>query len=409
MAFNDIILPMVRKLKKLVPQKIKNYVWHLPLAHMANLRYGFPSKRMKVIGVTGTDGKTTTANMVYQILKNAGKNVSLISTINAVIGDENIDTGFHITSPSPFDLQKYFKKAKKAQTEYLVLEVTSNALDQFRVLGVKFDIGVITNITHDHLDYHGTWENYFKAKAKLIRNSKVAVINRDEKHFEKLAKIAKGKVVSFGLHKNAAFNPFKFPLKLKIIGEYNLMNALAASAVAVNLDVPTKIIKDCLNNFQPLLGRMEEIENTKGIKIIVDFAHTPNALEQALKTLRTQTKGKLISVFGSASERDLYKRPLMGGISAQKADITILTAEDPRFEDVNKIMDEIAEGAISHGAKLGTNLFKEGDRAKAIKLAIKKAQKGDIVAIFGKGHERSMSYRGVEKPWSDQEAVRTSL
>jgi len=400
---------MVREVKGFIPQKIKNYAWHLPKAHIANLKYGFASKNMVVIGVTGTDGKTTTTNMIYQILKNAGKKVSMISTINAVLGDEVLDTGFHITSPNPLDLQKYIKKAKVLGSEYLVLEVTSSGLDQFRVLGVKFSVGVITNITHDHLDYHKTWENYFKAKAKLIKNVQTAVINRDEEHFNRLSKLTKGKVLSFGLHKNSNFNPLKFALKLKIPGDYNLLNGLAAAAVSVSLNIPSKIIKDTLNNFEALPGRMEEIKNDLGIKIIVDFAHTPNALEQALKTLKPKTKEKLISVFGCASERDILKRPIMGGISARLADITVLTDEDPRFEDRDKILDEIANGAFSHGAKLNENLFKEPDRQKAIKMAINLAKKGDIVAIFGKGHEKSMNYKGVEIPWSDQEAVKTAL
>ncbi|MBI3485794.1 UDP-N-acetylmuramoyl-L-alanyl-D-glutamate--2,6-diaminopimelate ligase [Candidatus Daviesbacteria bacterium] len=401
---------MVRKLKSLVPQKVKNYAWHFPKANIANLRFGFPAKGMIVIGVTGTDGKTTTTNMIYQILKNAGKKVSMISTINAMIGDESFDTGFHITSPNASDLQKYIRKAKEAESKYLVLEVTSNGLDQFRVLGIKFEIGVITNITHEHLDYHKTWENYFKTKAKLIKNVNIAVINKDEKHFERLSKLTKGKVVSFGLHKNSDFNPLKFPLNLKIPGEYNLLNALAGAAVSINLKVPSKIVKDTLNSFKSLPGRMEEIENNKGIKIIVDFAHTPNGLEQALKTLQKFKKGNLVALIGAEGDRDTQKRALMGEIAVKLADKVIITSVDPRGE-VEQINKQILEGVKKAGGNLGEDVFVENDREKAIRMAIEKlAKKGDILAIFGKGHEKSMNLDGKnEIAWSDADTIRKIL
>lgn len=399
---------MKRLLRKLIPNKLVNYGKHLPTAVLANIKYRFPSKGMKVVGITGTDGKTTTTNMIYRILKEAGVKVSMISTISAVIGDKKFDTGFHVTSPSSLDLQKLIKRAKSSGTEVLILEATSHALEQFRMWGIKFDIGVITNITHEHLDYHKTFDNYKAAKAKLIKNVRVAVLNRDDKNFEWLRKKTFGKVVSFGLTKNANFNPQKFRLKLKIPGGFNTQNALAAAAVAVNLRVPAEIIKRVLENFEGLPGRMEEVPNKLGIKIFVDFAHTQNALENALKSLKEKkhSRGKIISVFGCASERDTDKRPVMGEISGKYADITILTDEDPRFEDPTKIINEIAEGVIRVGGKEGENLFKEPNRQLAIKLAIKKAKDGDIIGIFGKGHERSMNYKGIEKEWSDIEAVK---
>ncbi len=400
---------MKKLIRKLVPNKVVNYGEHLPAAVLANLRYGFPSKKLTVIGVTGTDGKTTTSNMIYQILKDAGKKVSLVSTIYAVIGDKEYDTGFHVTNPSPFALQSYLKQAQKADSEYMVLEVTSHGLDQYRTWGIKFDVGVITNITSEHLDYHKTWENYFLAKAKLIKNVGVAVLNHDEEHFNRLSKLTKGKVVSFGMSKLADFNPRKFALNLKILGEFNILNAEAAAAVGVSLGIKSDDIKKTLNNFDNLAGRMEEIENNRGIKIVVDFAHTANALEQALKTLRKETKGKLISVFGAASERDTIKRPFMGEVAGKFADITILTIEDPRFEEPMKIIKEIAMGAKEVGAAEEKNLFYEPDRQKAIDLAVSMAQKGDLVGIFGKGHEKTMNIKGIETAWSDQEAVKRAL
>lgn len=376
---------------------------------MANIQYGFPSKKLRVIGVTGTDGKTTTVNIIYQILKDAGKKVSMISTINAVIGNKTYDTGFHVTSPASRDIQKFLKLSQQAGDEFVVLEVTSHALEQFRVWGINFEVGVITNITHEHLDYHGTFEKYLQAKAKLIKNAKYALLNRDDENFNRLKDMASGKVQTFGLDKDADLNPVNFPLRLKIPGEYNIYNALAAALVGQVLGLEEKVIQNSLQNFTGLPGRMEEIKNNKGIKVFVDFAHTPNALENALKALRPLASGKLIAVFGCASQRDIQKRPLMGEIAGKLADITVLTDEDPRFEDRNKIIEEIAQGSYSEGAEEGSSLFKEPDRKKALALALNLAKKGDVVGIFGKGHEETMNYKGIEKPWSDREVVLKAL
>lgn len=394
--------------RKLVPQILINYFEHLPQALVANLIYGFPGRRIRVIGVTGTDGKTTTVNMIYSILKSAGKRVSMISTINAVVSGKVYNTGFHVTSPDPFLLQKLIQRSYQAGDEFLVLEVTSHALDQFRVWGVNFEIGVITNITHEHLDYHKTFVRYQKTKGRLIQGVKIAVLNHDDANFATLEKMSLGKVVSFGLGTDSDFNLVKFPLKLKIIGQYNLYNALAATAVCSTLGIDWTIIQRTLQSFETLKGRMEEIKNKRGIKVMVDFAHTPNALEAALKTLREITGGRLIAVFGAAALRDRSKRPKMGKVASDFADITILTNEDPRFEDENKIIEEIA-GGISQSYQTQGKLFKMPDRARAIRWAVKMAHKGDTIGIFGKGHEESMSVLGVEKPWSDQKQAALAL
>lgn len=396
---------MIRKIKKLIPQRVINYGEHLPLAVLANIVSGFPSRKLKVIGVTGTDGKTTTANMIYQILKENHKNVALVSTINAKIGDEEIDTGFHVTSPDPMLIQKIIKKAVDKKTEYLVLEVTSHALDQFRVWGIKFDIGVITNITAEHLDYHKNMENYINAKAKLIKSSKWAVLNKDDKNFDRLKKVAKGKVLSFGLNSDADVNLKKYNIKLQLKGDFNLLNGLAAASVGQILGLEKDQIIKPLEEVKSLVGRMQEVENKLGIKIVIDFAHTPNALKNALETLKKDKKGKLISVFGAASERDVEKRPKMGEIAGRLGDVVILTEEDPRFEDNQKIMDQIAKGVLENKDFSEKNLFMISDRKEAIKKALEVAKKGDTVGIFGKGHERSINRKGVENKWSDYEAV----
>lgn len=395
---------MLRKIRKLIPHSVVNYGKHLPEAVVANFKQGFPSKKLKVIGVTGTDGKTTTVNMIYQVLKDAGKRVSMISTINATIAGKSFDTGFHVTSPEAADIQKYLNMAKDYGDEFMVLEVSSHALDQFRVWGVDFEVGVITNITPEHLDYHKTFANYLKAKAKLIQSATWAILKYEDQNYNHLKKLARGQVISFGLTSKANLTPKTFPLKLKMPGNYNLLNALAATAIGRIYKIPDQQIRKSLENFAGLEGRMETVPNKRGLNIVIDFASTPYSLENALITLRAQTKGKLIAVFGSASERDIQKRPAMGKISSELADITILTDEDPRFESSMQIINEIAAGmdqkAIVH---------KEPDRATAIKLGISLAQQGDTIGIFGKGHEKSMNYRGEELPWSDKKAVQKAL
>ncbi len=390
-------------------QKAINYGKHFPDAVMANAKYGFPGKKIKVIGVTGTDGKTTTVNMIYQVLRDAGVKVSMVSTINATIAGKSYDTGFHVTSPAARDIQRFLKMAVDHGDQVIVLEITSHALDQFRSWGIPFEVGVITNITREHLDYHRTMENYILAKAKLIQSAKVAVLNKDDENYSQLKKLVQGKVVDVSIKNPADLTLKKYPLTLKIPGEYNLSNALQTLAVAQVLGVETKKAVKTLESFTSLDGRMEEIPNKKGLTIMVDFAHTPNGLEKVLQALRPKTRGKIIAVFGAASQRDVGKRPIMGQIAARFADVVILTAEDPRFEDPNTIIEEIAAGSLAVGAKVNQTLFKEPNRQKAIELALSMAKKGDTIGIFGKGHEKTMNIKGKETPWSDKAAVLKAL
>ncbi len=378
--------------RRLLPQWVINNFYHLPKAILANLIYRFPTRRLTIIGVTGTDGKTTTVNMIYQILKNAGKKVSMVSTINA--------PGFHVTSPNPFTIQKFAKEALEMQDEYLVLEVTSHALDQYRFWGIKFDVGVITNITHEHLDYHKTFENYFNTKLKLIKNVKSAIVNQN----------LNIKGITFGLEKGD-FNQKEMKLKLKIPGDYNIENALSALAVAFVLNIDRGIARSTVESFSGLTGRMEEVKNSKGLRIFIDFAHTPNGLEQALKTLRLHLRGaRLLALIGAEGFRDERKRAMMGAIAQKLSDIVIVTAVDPRGQ-IKEINRQIASGAKKEGAKEGKNLFVIDDRQDAIAFAIRElSKKGDTIGIFGKGHETSMNLDGLsEIPWSDKEAVKKIL
>lgn len=397
------------KIRSLVPNNAVNLGKHLPTAIAANLKYGFPSRGMTVIGVTGTDGKTTTVNMIYQILKAAGKKVAMVSTVKAIINDQEIDTGFHVTSPTHQDMQRYIRRAHDAGSEFLVLEVSSFALSQYRVWGIKFDTGVITNITRDHLDYHKTWENYFQAKAMLIKNSRVAVINHDEDHFKRLKQLATGQVASFGFDKSADFNPKNTPLKLQVLGEFNLANALAAYAATINLGIDPKVITQALSDFQSVSGRMEVYPTKKPFQILIDYAHTANGVEKALTAMRTKTKNRLIVVTGAEGYRDDGKRYPIGQTAAKLADVVIITAVDPRGL-IKEINQEMLRGAINGGGVENQTVFVIEDRQSAINKAIEIAKIGDTVALLGKGHENSMNLDGRhEIPWSDHQAVKKAL
>src|SRR3989338_4911924 len=237
-------------------RKIKN-AGHFIRAVAAVVLYGFPAKRIKIIGITGTSGKTTTAHRVYEIFKSAGKKVALISTISAVINGETIDTGLHVTTPSSYHLQKLLKKALKFHTEYVVLEVTSHALDQYRTLGIPIDAGVITNITHEHLDYHRTFGKYREAKEKILKNNRVSILNYDDRNFQYLKSKVKGKLVTFGKSKNASVNPSTLKIKLNFPGEFNEENALAGAAVSLVYGIDVKTIEKAIKNFITLPGLIE--------------------------------------------------------------------------------------------------------------------------------------------------------
>ncbi|MCJ7740620.1 UDP-N-acetylmuramoyl-L-alanyl-D-glutamate--2,6-diaminopimelate ligase [Candidatus Microgenomates bacterium] len=403
-------------------QNLKNHL-HAVVARLAAIYYGFPGKYMTVIGVTGTAGKTTTTHLIYQILKSAKLKVSMLSTVSAEINGRSFDTGFHVTTPSPWALQKFLKMAKEGSSQYFILEVTSHALDQHRIFGIPITIGVVTNITHEHLDYHKTIENYRRTKMKLLDNVKYSVLNKDDQNYDYLAKRACGQIITYSFDQEADFRQSLLNLHPKLPGDYNLYNCLAAFAVASILKVNNEIIKKTIADFGGISGRMEEVENGCGIRIIIDFAHKPDALEQVLKTVREMTAGKLIVIFGCAGLRDRLKRPVMGEIAGKLADRIILTAEDPRTEDVREIIGEIAKGCLKvkvteadkkqNNANLRDKIkyfWKIPDRQEAINFAIKKlAAPGDLIILCGKGHEQSMCYGKTEYPWDERKAVEKAI
>ncbi|MBP9670459.1 UDP-N-acetylmuramoyl-L-alanyl-D-glutamate--2,6-diaminopimelate ligase [Candidatus Woesebacteria bacterium] len=425
MKIKRILINIARYFRPLFPQVVVNYLYHFPKAYLAARLYGNPSDDLEIIGVTGTDGKTTTSTLIYHILKSAGKKVALVSTVDAKIGRKNLKTGFHVTSPNPFALQALLRRMRSQKIRYVVLEVTSHGLDQFRVYPIKPKIAVLTNITHEHLDYHRTFEAYRDAKLKLFKHAQHAVINKDLPIFNDInARLPKVMFSTYSLSAESQMKPDSIDYQsdktvftignmtytLPMTGEYNLYNALAAISTALLLDVSPTDIKRALSSFRGVKGRLEEVENTRGIHAYVDFAHTPNALESVLTNLKSKLKGeqKLIVVFGAAGLRDASKRPLMGKVAGELANEIILTSEDPRFENPAIIAKEIMSGMSPKARKRVTI---ELDRGKAIDLAVNQiAKKGDWVVTCGKGHEESMNLDGfVETPWSDHEALLNAL
>ena len=401
----------------------KNLV-HLLSALVSCLKFGFPARKMTVIGVTGTDGKTTTSHLIYHILKAANKKVSLVSTVAAYINGKEYDTGFHVTTPSSWQLQRLMREALEGGSEYFILEVTSHALDQYRVWGSSIDIGLINNVSHEHIDYHKTLDRYRIAKAKILKGVKFSVLNKDDQNYDFLSFRAGGKLVTFSLEKEADYTQNILKLKPKVFGRYNLQNSIAAATVASILQIDPTTIRRAVANFMPISGRMEEVKNDRKFKIFIDFAHKPNALEQVLKAARELTKCKLIVVFGCAGLRDKQKRPMMGEIAGKLADYAVFTAEDPRTEDVRTITNEIILGCLKTTMKEVNKkedlkkyrslskkyFFRIPDRQEAINFCLRKlGQEGDLILICGKGHEKSMCYGKVEYPWDEKQAILKAL
>jgi UDP-N-acetylmuramoyl-L-alanyl-D-glutamate--2,6-diaminopimelate ligase len=401
--------------------------------------HGFPSREMTLIGVTGTDGKTTTTNLIYHILRATGLNVGMISTVNARIGDEESDTGLHTTTPDAPDVQAYLARMVEAGATHAVLEVTSHGLAQHRVTGCDFDVAVVTNITHEHLDAHGSLEAYRQAKARLFEGltrsfrkpqvPKTAVLNRDDDSYRYLNPIPADQLITYGVvgeadvtacdirltpdhtHFQLCTPVGQVRLETSLVGAFNVSNILAAASAGVALGIGLDSIRQGVAAARPVLGRMERVEEGQDFLAIVDFAHTPNALQRALETVRTMTGpgGRVIAVFGCAGLRDREKRAMMGRIAGELADLVIVTAEDPRTENLEEIMAESVAAATAAGKREGVNLWRVSDRGEAILFACQQARAGDVVISCGKGHEQSMCFGSIEYPWDDREAMRRAL
>ena len=432
------------------------------LTYLAASFYDWPARKLTVIGVTGTDGKTTTTNLIYKILLAANIKAGMISTVNAVIGDEVLDTGFHVTTPDAHDVQRYLAKMVDSGLTHVVLETTSHGWAQYRVDACEFDIGVVTNITHEHMNEHGSYENYRAAKARLFSslertsikpqgNPRLGIINRDDvKSFDFLndfirrtASLVKVNKLNYGLGESAdvraldiEYSPsgiqftvqskdYRVAISSKLVGAYNVSNCLAAFCATVyGLGINPEIAAQGIASLDGIPGRMERIDMGQNFTAIIDFAHTPNALKVTLEAARemlnpslsialsgavAKTKRKVISVFGSAGLRDKEKRRMMAETSAELADLTVLTAEDPRTESLDGILEEMAAGARSRGGREGETFWRVADRGEAIKFAIRLAREGDIVLSCGKGHEQSMCFGVTEYLWDDRTAMRAAL
>ncbi len=419
------------------------------LAHLSAAWFNYPSRNLRIIGVTGTDGKTTTSTLIENILLAAGHPVGTVTTVAAHIGRQEIDTGFHTTTPDAPDVQRYLLQMVEAGTEYAVIESTSHGLAQHRLDAVDFDVAVVTNITHEHLDFHGSWENYRDAKALLFRalsstrrkprTNKVAVLNADDNSrgaFDHLRALPSDEKVIYTTeeegrkteeneiwitarevqHSSAGLEfvvttPFgELAITSPLIGTYNVSNILAATGAALARRIPFEAIQRGVVMTHGIVGRMERIDHNQPFTTIVDFAHTPNALDRALETVRELTQGRVIVVFGCAGLRDVQKRAWMGKVAGRRADLSVVTAEDPRTESLDAINAEIARGLEEAGRVRDRDYFVVNERARAIAFALQNlAQPGDLVIITGKGHERSMCYGTTEFPWSDQDAVKSAL
>jgi len=412
------------------------------LAHLAAAWQSFPARRLRLIGVTGTDGKTTTVTLIRSILEAAGHRTGMISTVAAVIGEQEIDTGLHTTTPDAPDVQAYLAQMVAAGCTYAVLEATSHGLDQDRVAACDFDAAVLTNVTPEHLNYHRTFEAYREAKVRLFRYlattytkpgpPTASILNRDDPSFDYFRAIPAERCLAYGLESPAdvtaraielspngthfcAVTPLgEFPVATPLLGRFNVYNCLAAIAASVSQDLPVETMQRGLAAVRGIVGRMEVVtldgERPPGAPtVIVDFAHTPSALAASLTLARRLTSGRVIAVFGAAGLRDREKRPHMGEVAARLADVTIITAEDPRTESLDEIMAQIAAGLERAGRREGADYYRIGDRAAAIAQAVRLARPHDLVIICGKGHERSMCFGETEVPWSDQEAARGAL
>lgn len=408
--------------------------YHRVRAMVAALMYGFPARKMRVIGVTGTNGKTTTVNMITNLLTSAGYKVGMLSSINFQVGDERWENKTKMSSQSPFRTQKLLSDMAKAGCDFAVVEVTSHAVVQSRIWGINFDVGVFTNISNDHLDYHGGFMNYMHAKGAFfdrIQGSKrkrgvdkVLVINNDDAQFDYFGSFSADRKYTYGLDKGSIkaidlqLDPagtkftvkapnFEFEVSMKMIGDFNVYNALAAAAVVISQGLTPEQVTAGFAQMEPIPGRYEPVEVGQPYSVIVDYAHTEDALEKLCMIFKGLTEGNLTLVFGcTGGGRDKAKRPKMGAIADRYADLIVLTNDDPYTENEMAILEDIAEGI---DRREGEGLVLLVDRRSAIEYALEQAQEGDTVLLAGKGCEQVIVLGTEFVPWDDREVVREIL
>ena len=420
---------LVKGVRKVLPsgavRKIEE-AYRTSRVKLVSARYGNPAKHLRVIAVTGTNGKTTTVNYLNEILKEAGKKTAMFSTAVIEVAGKRQLNDLNATVGTTDRMQRFFRDARQAHVDFVVLEITSHALDQHKLDSVPIEVAVMTNLTQDHLDYHGTMQRY--AKAKLFMNEpKFIVLNRDDEWFDFFNKFqASGEKITYGRHDESeakiehtklykkgseATIVFDHQTKLELAtalpGEFNISNMTAAAAVAYVLGVDTNDIIEGVANLEGVPGRFERVVEGLGYDVIVDYAHTPDALEKLLESAKSVTKNRVILVFGATGDRDKGKRPIMGEIAARLADRIILTDEESYDEDPHKIREQVFEGI--ERAKGSSKTHELPERRDAIAKALAIATKGDTILITGMGHEQFRIVNGKKLPWNDAAVVREIL
>lgn len=422
-------------LKKVIPRdfiKKAQPSFHLLETAVARAYYKNPAKNLRIIGVTGTNGKTSTSFMIFNMLKEAGLKVGLLSTVAYGVGDDIVMQDSHVTTASGPRLQKQISDIKNTGAEWLVLETTSHALAQNRVFGLNFEVAVLTNVTHEHLDYHGTFKKYTREKLKLFTKTAqhengFAVINADDKQ-AKIFTNASKKYVTYGMCEGKVkacdlqltpekskflvcdeyFDDTSFMAECNIAGDFNVMNSLATICVGKHLKLSQKQVVEGLAKTKQIAGRMSKISMGQDFSVIIDFAHTPDSFELLLRNAASMTSKKLIVVFGSAGRRDLSKRFIQGEIAGKYADVIVLTEEDDRDEDGEKILSQIEKGVLETMPDT-KKLFKILDREQAIKKAVSLCEKDDTILFLGKGHEKTIERIDGEHYWNEEAVVKKAI
>jgi UDP-N-acetylmuramoyl-L-alanyl-D-glutamate--2,6-diaminopimelate ligase len=417
-------------LKRILGKKIIR-IYHYLQAWFWCMVYRWPAKDFYVIGVTGTKGKTTTCHLINAVLKADGKKTGLLSTIGFEIAGNYTANSLRLTTPTPRFLNKFFSDCKKAGCSHIVLEISSHAIDQRRILGIPVKAAVFTNLSHDHLDYHQTLTLYKETKKRLWLENEVelSVICKDDNLWSEFLRLPADRKILYGIEnitseegvvakkvqlfeQGSRFTIIcqegQVPIELKLPGKFNILNALAAFAVGWGLGIDFQTIKKGLESVDLVPGRMERVPLKNGLNVIIDYAHNPDSLKKVYEAIKPSVRGRLIAVLGACGNRDRSKRPIMGALAGSFADIVIITNEDPYDEDPQKIIDEVASGVRrgDKNKKLGENFFKILSRREAILKALSLATPSDLVLITGKGAEDSIVWAGGRKtPWSDKKVV----
>lgn len=389
------------------------------LAHSSSWLYGYPARMLKIIGVTGTNGKTTTAYLVKALLDQAGFTTGVIGTIGNIIKDEHLPA--ERTTPESLELNQLFNKMVSSRVDYAVMEVSSHSLKLHRVDGICYEVGIFTNLTQDHLDFHGSFEDYFSSKKMLFDISQKAVINVDDEYGRKLLdyltiptitygienkadlKARDVKITSDGVFYDIIMDDMPVHISYHVPGRFSVYNSLAALASGLSLGIPLKLLAESLENVKGITGRFEPVKMGQDFTVIIDYAHTPDGIDNVLRAIKSFCKGKIITVFGCGGDRDRKKRPIMGKIASTLSDCCIITSDNPRTEDPKVIIEEIESGICKR------NYEKIVDRKDAIMRALNLAEKNDVVLIAGKGHENYQILKDKVIQFDDREVVKKLL